>query len=470
MTFLFPILLAIAAVLLFGVLGDVVFQRTGISSTLWLIVCGLLLGPVLGLFPREQAWELGPVLAATALCVLLDEIRDCLSWSTLRRDLALAGPRAAISFGVSALSVTLVAGLAHEAGLAPEAFGWKHALLLGAVLAAPCAWIITPILQPIAPSAARIIHQESVLGASAAILWCSILIALFDPRAETALEASIQLARSLLLGVGIGALATALWVGFLFLLRSPAHHRLSTLAMSLIVFATATQIGSSGAIAVLVFTLTLANVKAVFPRLPWARMLEVPENPPGRQPLISFFVASMFFVFTGLVLGPPWDLMVLSLLLCVILFPPRILAVLVGGHFARDSASGPSDRAFASVAIARGILAGALALLPFLVSMDHSEYVSIPAFTVMAGSITIFTAAFAILSIRENKRVINSIAQPHVQILHDKQSQQAFRSASEEPIPPTTRSPSRDQGPRTSIDKPTRPLPPPVPPPRRHEK
>jgi cell volume regulation protein A len=60
-------LLTIAGIFLIGAAGEVVFQKTQIPDVLWLIIVGLVLGPVTGLVTRPQLATIAPYFAAFTL-------------------------------------------------------------------------------------------------------------------------------------------------------------------------------------------------------------------------------------------------------------------------------------------------------------------------------------------------------------------------------------------------------------------
>jgi cell volume regulation protein A len=64
-------LLAIAAVFVIGVVGEIFFERTQVPDVIWLIVTGLLVGPILGLVAREPLLEIAPYFGAVTLVVVL---------------------------------------------------------------------------------------------------------------------------------------------------------------------------------------------------------------------------------------------------------------------------------------------------------------------------------------------------------------------------------------------------------------
>ncbi len=468
----FPILISVAAVLLLGALGDVLFQRTGVASTLWLVLCGVLLGPLLGLVPREHALRAGPYLAVFALIVALAEMQPRFRVQTIARDLRRSGPLAAIAFFASVLMVTLVAGLAHAAGLLPESFGWSHALLLGAILGAPCSLLVTPAwTRARLPSGTlRTLEQESALAAVASVLYVAVLIPVLAPEAEGFLSTSVHVVGSLLLGTGLGLLGAVIWIGFLYLLQAPALLHPITVAFSLVLYGIAMQAGASSIVALLVFFFALANARDLVARLRLPLLPEPAPDPLRHRPWSGFLVQNAFFLFAGLMIGPPWDLLVLGVLLALLLLPPRLPAVLVAFHTAATGAT-PSERSTAAVAIPRGMLAGALSLLPAQAAIAGAEGIPVAVFAVVAVTMIAFSVALVLLQRQANAQVIAfDVAEQvpaSVSIVHDEVSRRALMESVEDASPPTTR--SQDLRPSAGQEPVRRPLPPPVPPPRRKD-
>ena len=64
-------LLCIAAVFLIGVVGELVFARTGVPDVVWLIVVGVFMGPVFGLVERNMLMGIAPFFGALTLVIVL---------------------------------------------------------------------------------------------------------------------------------------------------------------------------------------------------------------------------------------------------------------------------------------------------------------------------------------------------------------------------------------------------------------
>lgn len=103
-----PVVFAvIAAILIIGFLGDLFFKKTGVPFFIFLILIGIILGPILNVFPRE------PLLPALALFAELTLLM-VLFYGGLdtRFDAALkGGGRAFIQVSIYVLASTTIIGL-----------------------------------------------------------------------------------------------------------------------------------------------------------------------------------------------------------------------------------------------------------------------------------------------------------------------------------------------------------------------
>ena len=138
-------LLCIAAVFLIGVVGELVFARTGVPDVVWLIVVGVFMGPVFGLVERDLLMDIAPFFGALTLVIVLFDggVRLRLG------ELMSAAPRSlllAVSGFVGAvLAMAAVSMLFAKLGLLPKAsWTWMHGLILGAIVGGASSVVIMP--------------------------------------------------------------------------------------------------------------------------------------------------------------------------------------------------------------------------------------------------------------------------------------------------------------------------------------
>ena len=65
------LLLAASVVIILGVLGEAFFKKTGIPDILFLMMLGIIIGPVLGIIQPEAVLEIVPYFAAVALIIIM---------------------------------------------------------------------------------------------------------------------------------------------------------------------------------------------------------------------------------------------------------------------------------------------------------------------------------------------------------------------------------------------------------------
>ena len=105
-----PLLLA-ATVIIIGSLGSYLFRKTGIPDMLFLVLLGVVFGPILGFIELEAIAPLAPYLAVLALIIILLDGGMNLKLQRLVSESPRAVALAIISF---LLSVILIAVIKEE--------------------------------------------------------------------------------------------------------------------------------------------------------------------------------------------------------------------------------------------------------------------------------------------------------------------------------------------------------------------
>ena len=121
------LLLAASVVIILGVLGEAFFKRTGIPDILFLMVLGIIIGPILGIIQPQAVLEIVPYFAAVALIIIMFDGGLNLQIGKVLKTAHFAIILVIVGFAVS---VGIVAGLAHF-GLGWE---WIDSILLGTIV------------------------------------------------------------------------------------------------------------------------------------------------------------------------------------------------------------------------------------------------------------------------------------------------------------------------------------------------
>ena len=183
------LLLAASVVIILGVLGEAFFKKTGIPDILFLMVLGIIIGPVLGIIQPAAVLEIVPYFAAVALIIIMFDGGLNLHIGKVLKTAHFAVILVLVGF---AISVGIVASLAHY-GLGWE---WIDCILLGSIVGGSSSIIVFGLVQKIRISddAKSMLSFESALTDIFAVIIAFVLF-------EAALSGEFSLD---LLGVSIG--------------------------------------------------------------------------------------------------------------------------------------------------------------------------------------------------------------------------------------------------------------------------
>ena len=109
--------------------------------------------------------------------------------------------------------------------------------------------------------------------------------------------------------------------------------------------------------------------------------------------VITFMVKSFFFTFIGLMLYPPWSLLLLGVILALGLLLARIPAVWLS---TTNSGMGKTERSLITVLMPRGMAAGVLAILPFQKGIADSEFLPVVVFSCVVTTLLLFAGGFPV--------------------------------------------------------------------------
>jgi potassium/hydrogen antiporter len=386
-------LLSIAGIFLIGALGEITFQRTNIPDVIWLILAGILLGPVFDFVTREQLRSIAPYFAALTLVVVLFEGGSALRLGELSRAAPRSSALALLSFGFAVLALSVFSMGARELGLLPESWSWMHGFMLGTILGGSSSIIIMPAMAQarLAPKIANLVNLESALTDAFCVVGT---VALMDILlGSSSGNPLVSLLRSFGIGLAVGGAAGLVWLFFLRFLRSAEHAYPVTLSALLILYVVIDNLGGSAALGILTVAVLLGNAASLSKVLGLSEVVELGSSVRGFHRQMAFIVKSFFFVFIGAMLGPPWSPLLFGLLLGSVLLAARLPAVrlaTLGGGF------DPAERQMVMVSLPRGMAAGVLATLPASKGVVGTETLPVTVFATVLTTILIFAVGFPI--------------------------------------------------------------------------
>jgi cell volume regulation protein A len=293
-------LVLLGGLLVVAFFAEEAFERLRVPPVLVLIAVGLVLGPILGLLPAERFADVAPHFGALAFLLILFEggldldLKEVVT--KLRAGAALAAANFAISFAV-AVAVGLVGGL-----------DVLRALALGVVVAPVSGAIVLPLVGKLALRAETrtTIVLEAALADVLAVLSMGLLAGIVT---GGGLLGVVALGSLLAAGFSIvaGGAAGLLWPRVLRWMGERRFVDVLSFGVALTLWGVTELVGASGALAVLVFGMTLANEA---PLLTAIGVSAEPVALTARQTVrrmhrfigeLTFLVRTFFFVFLGVV-------------------------------------------------------------------------------------------------------------------------------------------------------------------------
>jgi potassium/hydrogen antiporter len=388
-------LLMIAGLFLLGAVGEIIFAKTQIPDVVWLIIAGIVLGPVTGTVPRETLSSISPYFAAITLIVVLFEGGS----KIVLNDLIKAAPRASfLAVLTFVLTVIAVASVSMGFGALDVLPEWSllKGIMLGAILGGSSALIIMPsmALAKVEEKVANLVSLESSLTDALCVVVTIAMIDIIVAGSGSVGGAVLVLAKNFGIALAIGVIAGWIWMPVLRVLAGNVHAYPMTFAALILLYVVVDYLGGSAAMGILTFAVMVGNAEAIMKRVGFSlgeKPLEIDFSVRTVHAQISFIIKSFFFTFIGMMLSPPWGQLALGLLFGLILLGARIPGVWMA---TRGAGYHPAEIKLVTVSLPRGMAAGVLATLPFHSGVPGTENLPSMVFAAVLTSILIFAVGF----------------------------------------------------------------------------
>jgi len=357
------VLLAAGVVIFLGVAGEAFFKKTGIPDIAFLMILGVVIGPLLGIIQAEVVIQIVPFFAAIALIIIMFDGGLNLDFRHIARTAHFASVLAFAGFAVSATIVTLFAhyGLGWE---------WMDSVLLSVIVGGSSSVIVFGLVRNLRISE----ETKSMLSFESAvtdILATIIAFILFEAILTGQFDANLlgqTIGRAVVVGLILGFGVGIPWMYVTTKLGNAQHAYMLTLGILFVLFFMANTLGESGALTALVFGLMLGN-KQHFARYLRFRLPRI-ESDDSMHSQLTFLVRSFFFVFVGLLASfGQAEYIVFGVLATVAIYIGRMAVVrtTLTSRFSR------LDKSVTGVMIPRGLAAAVLATLPITYGLPNAE-------------------------------------------------------------------------------------------------
>ncbi len=318
----------VAGIIVIGFAGELFFKKTGIPIYIFLILAGIILGPILNLFPRES---LIPELAIFAELTLFMVLFYGGLGLKLRSVLANGGRaliQTIIYVGLSMMLIGLI-GIFILKWNALSSF--IFASIIGGETTAA---VVVPLSMAMELSEGTVtfLTMESAMNSILSVVFFFAFVGIYENGGIGFGSIVLDISAQFLVGIAIGVILSLAWIFLLFRFQKQGFTYVLTVGFILITYSLSTVLGGNGILAVLVFGIILGNYQLanrLFRR-------QISMDPLGKQlekfqGEISFFLETLFFVFLGLIFIITPALIVsnlsIGLLILVMLLATRFVAV-----------------------------------------------------------------------------------------------------------------------------------------------
>jgi NhaP-type Na+/H+ or K+/H+ antiporter len=333
-------------------------ERVRVPDVLFLVITGVVLGPVSGLVDVDSLKAVAPVFLAIALIVVMFEAGLGLKVASLRSVARSTLVMTIVTFVVTAALITVVTRLVSGLDI-------TLCLLVGVALGATSPFVIEAVARRLnlkMNGLSIIVFESTLSDAIAGVVFIVILEAYLTGQMDFGLMIGKGLA-SFVLALVIGAAGAFIWS--LLIRRLRAFHSLfTTIAFVLLIFAVSEYLGYNGAIACLAFGITLGSL----PSLRLRFFQDRDESPDGPNSLerfafseIAFLLRALVFMFVGVSIQfSGWLPVLLGMGLTFMAYIVRIPIV----RFTLDRELTQRDASILTIMIPKGLAAAVLAAIP----------------------------------------------------------------------------------------------------------
>jgi len=375
------ILLAAGVVIFLGVAGEAFFKKTGIPDVAFLMIFGVIIGPVLGIIQPEAVIEVVPYFAALALIIIMFDGGLHLDIKHIVKTAHFSVTLAVLGFILSVVIITLATHYALG-------WLWLESILLATIVGGSSSAIVFGLVRniKISEEIKSMLSFESALTDILAmivafILFEAVIVGHFD--LQTLQE---TLGRAVIVGLVLGFGVGIPWMYFSTKLGNAQHAYMLTLGILFVLFFLANSFGESGALTALVFGIMLGN-KRHLSRILKFKLPKIETDDPTHNQL-TFLVRTFFFVFVGLMASfGQIEYIVFGILITVAVYLGRIFVskITLTKRFSK------LDRAVTNSMIPRGLAAAVLATYPITMGLPNAEAYSQIIFFIILTSVIITT-------------------------------------------------------------------------------
>ena len=389
----------VAAIIIVGFGGELFFKRTGIPAFVFLILMGILIGPVLGLLSRSALLpSLGIFAELTLLMVLFYGGMD-----TKFESLLSGGGRAMLQVLIYVVGSTTAVALAVHFLLR---WDLVSSLIFGSMVGGETtAAVVIPLTRSLKlPEAtASFLTLESAMNSIFSIILFFTFVGIYQTGATNWMATFQVIASNFSVGIVLGAFLSVVWVIILHRLQDKKYTYVLTLGLIFVTYIISSRLGGSGELSVLIFGVILGN----YVLLNEMSSLHLSMEPLQKklrifQEEISFLMETLFFVFLGLTFVVTSSSIFSNLNMGVVILLVLLLFRIIATNVSTSGSELSKDRGSIVLMCAQGLVPATLAIISVNDGLPHaSEFLNIVTYVIILTNLV--TSAGAISRVRRQK-------------------------------------------------------------------
>jgi potassium/hydrogen antiporter len=388
------LLVVIATILILGVFGEFFFTKTKLPEVLWLILIGIIVGPLLGIIILDASSIIIQFFAALALIIVMFDgglhlkIFDVIKNSYKSAMLGTGG------FFSSMILITIILLICNFIGYIEVSL--INALILGSILGGTSSLIVIPLIRKakVSSKVEGILSVESALTDALSVVITLALIQIAISASTDIQVMASQIMAQFAVGILLGFIIGLFWLYTIkstYLTNVKNKSYTLTFGVLLLLYAFTSFVGGSAAISCLVFGIVLGNTKQISQMLKLKTNISIDGKVQEFNSLISFFIKTIFFALIGMfiILEPKY--LLLGLIIAILLIIPR--KIITKFVFKKDNLS-LKEKPLIWGMIPRGLAAATLATIPMTIGLSGSDIFQNIVFSTILFTIILTTIIF----------------------------------------------------------------------------
>ncbi len=377
------ILISLGLLIFCAHLFSMIFSRKKIPDVLWLLIIGIVLGPISGIVSPSDLGKIGPIFSSvTLLVILLEGGLDISIKSLVSSWKSLVG----LTFSAFFLSMAVVAAIGYFTGLSLLA-----SLTIGAILGGTSSAVVIPLVShlKVGKEAKTVLILESAITDVLCIVLAIAFLQSFQYGNLHVARIFGNILSSFTMASLIGISGGIVWSGLLYNVRKLQNPIFMTPAFVFILYGISESMNFSGAITALAFGIAISNIEyfqfSFLKSFQKHGMLKLVPVERSFITEISFLLKTFFFVYIGVSI--PFNNLIYilyGLIITICLFIARLILT----RFIQLNRVNSYDKTIISFMIPKGLAAAALAAMPEQFGMPGGEEIKDITYAVIFLSIS----------------------------------------------------------------------------------